>query len=93
MKFYRVWCEYDERPELNEYNLYAFEDEESGMDYIEKNYWGVTVEEIKTLPQTDMHFTPLFELCAGMYVIRKGMWGKWEPEDFEGVEINASVAV
>ena len=93
MKFYRVWCEFDGRPELNEYNLYAVEDEESGRDYIEKNYSGVTVEEIKNLPQTDMHFTPLFELCAGMYAIRKGMFGKWDPEDFEEVEINASMAV
>ncbi len=93
MKFFRIWCEFKERPELNEYVLYAFMDEEAGREYIKRNYHDVVVEEIKALPQTDMHFTPLFELCAGMYAIRKGMFGKWDPEDFEEVEINASMAV
>jgi len=93
MKFYRVWCEVEDRPELNEYDLYAFTNEAAGLEYIEKNYWNATVEEIKILPKTDMHFTTLFGLCDGMYEIRKGMWGKWTEEDFEGVEINASMAI
>ena len=93
MKFYRIWCEYVDRPELNEYDLYAFTDEEAGLAYIAENYFDCTVEELEEPPETEMHFTPLFALCRGMYSVRQGRWGKWTPEDFEGVKVHAKLAV
>ena len=83
MKFYSVLCEYEGRPELNEIELFAFADEDTAAKYIERYLWGAKIAEVTKLPDTDMHFTPYFGLCKGMYGIRKGMYGKWLPEDFE----------
>ena len=88
MKFYRVWVDCPDSA-YSHFDLYGCMTEEA----VENFFSACDSYEEVNLPNHEMRFTPLFELCAGVYEISKGKFGKWEPEDFEGVEINASMAV
>ena len=78
MKVYRLKLEY---PDYTTFLVYAFMNEEAAAAYIAKEE--MEVEEIE-LPRHEMRFTPLFELCEGMYGVNKGQFGAWEEADFTG---------
>lgn len=88
MKFYRVWVKYPDSA-YNHFNLYGCVTDEAAKTFFRNCD---SYEEVN-LPNHEMRFTPLFELCAGVYEISKGQFGTWSEEDFEGVEDNANVAV
>ena len=79
MKVYKVPIEY---PDYTIVKLFAFTDEAAGKKYMGKEEWDDAAE--VALPNHEMMFCPLFELCPGMYSINKGQYGSWEKEDFEG---------